>query len=174
MTIEANVREGFNKIYTSTVYQHDRGVKLSITGIELPSKYEVHFSNQESGGVSYAVKGKSDGVLIPDAYFSTGDYVYAWVYGVEDNAGRSTVIEIIIPVAPRPMPLEVQETSTSESGGFPEFTIDGENMIFKKSGDNDEGDSTKPDEPSDEPQGDRYSVDGENLIFNNWTVFGGN
>lgn len=146
MTVEANVREGFNKIYTSTVYQYDRGVKLSITGIELPSNYEVHFSNQESGGISYAVKGTSDGVLIPDAYFSTGDYVYAWIYGVEDDVRRSTVIEIIIPVAPRPMPLEA---IAPESGGFPEYMIYGENMIFKKSGN--EGNSTQPDEPSDEP-----------------------
>ena len=45
------------------LYQWDRGVRLKITGIDLPTGYTVHFSNQQFSGDAEVMVGDSGGVL---------------------------------------------------------------------------------------------------------------
>ena len=64
---------------TAPLYQYDYGQILQIVGPELPSAYEVHFSNQPHGTATTQIGG-DDGVVIPDAYLKTGSPVYAWLF----------------------------------------------------------------------------------------------
>ena len=42
--------ESGNVVYTKKQYQYNRNTKLRISGIALPEKYQVHFSNGEEQG----------------------------------------------------------------------------------------------------------------------------
>lgn len=100
--IEAVFPEGSTCAITSTLYQHDKGVSLIFSGIELDDSFEVHFSNQRRGGISSAVKGSDGSVKIPSVYLESGDYVYAWVYSRETAGVAATQYFITIPVEQRP------------------------------------------------------------------------
>ena len=108
MILEAVIYEDSTTTYTKSLYQHDKNVTLVFEGIDLPEKYEVHFSNQKERGISVACEGTKTGVLIPDALLSTGEYVYAWVCNSGNTAGSDTVFMVVIPVIPRPTPVPVQ------------------------------------------------------------------
>jgi hypothetical protein len=91
---------GSNPVYTKSVYQYDYGQILKLEGIELPTSYEVHFSN-EIEGESTTVIGDENGVAIPDVYLTTGEPVYAWLYLHTGETDGETVLEIMIPVKKR-------------------------------------------------------------------------
>ena len=78
--VVADFRDGSTKTYTKTLFQHDKGQRLTFEGIEISSNAEAHFSNQEEGGISSAVKIQNESVPIPNAYLETGEYVYVWLY----------------------------------------------------------------------------------------------
>ena len=80
MAIVADFSSGQTVTYTKSVYQHDKGQKLIVTGIDLPETYEIHISNSKDGGLASAYMGNPDGILIPDVYFTSGEYVYIWLY----------------------------------------------------------------------------------------------
>ena len=130
MTIDAKIYASNSMTYTRSLYQHDKNVTLVFDGIDLPSKYEVQFSNEPDGqGISVSCEGDSAGVLIPDELLSTGKYVYAWVCNTEEETGRFTVCPIVIPVIPRPVPIPVG--GSSGSGKFKyEVDEDTENVTF--------------------------------------------
>ena len=125
--IIAEIRPGETRCYTRSAYQYDRGQKLVITGIELPDSYEVHMSNQKEGGIAYACYGNAEGVLIPEAMFLTGEYVYVWLCftptATEESASENaepdeddlieekleTMLEIIVPVIKRPPPVNATD-----------------------------------------------------------------
>ena len=111
--IYATFKEGSKDVvYTKKSFQYNRGVKLRISGIALPEKYQVHFSNDETRGVSTALWVSGSDVSIPDAYFETGDYIYVWIAFAED--GRySTVTSsytVVIAIEKRPAILQVEGT----------------------------------------------------------------
>lgn len=112
MTIDAVIYESSSMTYTKSLYQHDKNVTLVFKGIDLPETYEVHFSNDKERGISVACEGDSSGVKIPDELLSTGSYVYAWVCKVENEMGKSTSFEVVIPVIPRPIPIPVTKVET--------------------------------------------------------------
>lgn len=80
MGIIATFPEGVTKVYTKTAYQHDKGQYLTFEGIDVNTKKEAHVSNFEEGGISAAVKINDGMILIPDAFFESGDYIYVWIY----------------------------------------------------------------------------------------------
>lgn len=87
-------------VVTDSKYRYDYGQILKIEGVDLPTAYEVHFSNEEFGESTTQV-GNADGVMIPDAYFLSGDPIYAWLFlhtGADDG---ETVYTIKIPVRNR-------------------------------------------------------------------------
>ena len=110
----ATFKEGKSDVvYTKKTYQHNRGVKLRISGVALPEKYQVHFSNDESKGVTAALWVSGSDIPIPDAYFESGDYIHVWIYFTEDgkNASGMSMYRVIIPIEKRPAILIVSGTS---------------------------------------------------------------
>lgn len=106
----ATFKEGQGDVvYTKTTYQHNRGVKLRISGVALPEKYQVHFSNDENFGVATALWVSGSDVSIPDAYFETGNYVHVWIAFAEDGkyANVQSMYKVVIPVEKRPAILQV-------------------------------------------------------------------
>lgn len=123
--IIASFKEGENKVYTKAAYQYDKGQMLVITGIALPETFEIHFSNDKEYGIASSYVGSMDGVMIPNAYFLSGDYIYAWVHSVtkipdedpkKEVTVRQTVYEIVIPIIRRPSQLPTAKPADGTSG----------------------------------------------------------
>ena len=86
---------------TAPIVKEDYGLYLQIEGVELPQTYEVDFSNSEHNGTSVTMIGNSDGVLIPHQFIDTGKDIFAFLYHVGANYGR-TVYKFRIPNKVRP------------------------------------------------------------------------
>ena len=143
MAIIAAFSEGTTKVYTKSVHQFDKGQKLIITGIPLPSKYEIHVSNEKDKGFAAPLSGDLEGVYIPDSFFMSGDYVYCWVYALEDELASdsqeeesedeggikvgTTVYEITIPVIRRPIQLSFDY---GQGGSIVGYIVDDQNRLI--------------------------------------------
>lgn len=99
---------------TSPIVKEDYGLYLKIEGLELPSTYEVDFSNSEHNGTSVTMIGNSDGVLIPSQFISSGKDVFAFLYHVGANYGR-TVYKFRIPNKLRPDRTDEEPTPEEQS-----------------------------------------------------------
>ena len=86
---------------TAPIVKEDYGLYLLIEGLELPSTYEVDFSNSEHNGTSVTMIGNADGVLIPSQFIKSGKDVFAFLYHVGEDYGR-TVFKFRIPNKLRP------------------------------------------------------------------------
>lgn len=89
-------------VTTDPAWYMDSGMVLEITGLDLPSSYQVHFSNTPEIGDALAVPASSGTVSIPDQYFLTGANIYAWIYYAPTSGTGYTVAMVIIPVRLRP------------------------------------------------------------------------
>ena len=89
--------------YTTTepIMKEDHGLILKIEGVGLPASYEVDFSNSRKGGDSVTMIGNSDGVLIPTQFIKDGKDVFAFLYWVGADFGK-TVYTFCIPNHVRP------------------------------------------------------------------------
>ena len=110
----ANFADGSRVTRTSAVYQYDYGQILQFSVLELPSAYEVHFSNQESLGTSKTSIGNEDGVVIPDEYLLSGEKVYAWIFLHEGLDDGETEYKITIPVNKRARPTDIEPTPVQQ------------------------------------------------------------
>ena len=110
--ITANLSHGKTYV-TASRYMEDYGQVLKIDGIDLPSVYQVDFSNNLMRGTSMTVLGNADGVAIPDEYISTGRDVYAFLYLVGDSWGR-TIATIRTPNKTRPTRTDAIPTPTQQ------------------------------------------------------------
>ena len=99
---------------TAPIVKEDYGLYLQIEGVELPSTYEVDFSNSEHNGTSVTMIGNSDGVLIPHQFIDTGKDVFAFLYHVGSDYGR-TVYKFKIPNKVRPDRTNEQPTPEQQS-----------------------------------------------------------
>lgn len=110
------------------IWQYDYGQILSITGQNLPTATEVHFSLDMKGGSTLSRVGTTvDGVTtvkIPDELLKnngkSGDFsIYAFVYVADEESGN-TEYRITIPVYSRPKPENPSEDPTPEPNIFHE------------------------------------------------------
>ena len=110
------------------IWQYDYGQILSITGQNLPTATEVHFSLDIRGGSTLSRVGTTiDGVTtvkIPDELLKnngkSGDFsIYAFVYVTDEKSGN-TEYRITIPVYSRPKPENPSEDPTPEPNIFHE------------------------------------------------------
>lgn len=108
------VASGRGYSVTSPIVKEDYGIVLKIEGIELPSTYQVDFSNDEHHGTSITMIGNSDGVQIPTQFIKTGKDVFAFLYHVGDNYGK-TVYKFRIPNRLRPDRTNEQPTPEQQS-----------------------------------------------------------
>lgn len=130
MTLQAEIFENNTTTYTKSLYQHDKNVTLVFDGIDLPEKYEVHFSNfKDEQNISVSYIGTPEGVKIPDVLLSTGHYVYVWVCDAGTDTGKGTMFQVVIPVIPRPVAIPIQ-TSTVPIITDYTITSEDENLSF--------------------------------------------
>lgn len=57
----------------------DYGLKIKLTGMELPTAYEVHFSNSMNQPATVAI-GDASGVVVPYEYTEMSGTLYGWLY----------------------------------------------------------------------------------------------
>lgn len=127
--LEAHCDSEASVTHTKSLSQHDRHVRLIITGLDLPAKYGVDFANSREGGIAVSRTGTAEGVMIPDAFLSTGKYVYAFVKIPVGDNGRVTVHTIVIPVMPKPVPVLMQINEQPDTFDY-DVDEDEENLIF--------------------------------------------
>lgn len=90
---------------TRSLFQYDYGITLKIEGIELPSTYEVHFTNFEHMGQATVVIGGSSGeITIPQASLANGNDIEAYIYLHASGNDGETVYHVKIPIIPRAKP----------------------------------------------------------------------
>lgn len=107
---------GGGRYIVTPIVKEDYGLYLQIEGIELPETYEVDFSNDEHSGSSVTMIGNSDGVLIPSQFIKTGKDVFAFLYHVGEDYGR-TVFKFRIPNKLRPDRTNEEPTPKPEEVG---------------------------------------------------------
>lgn len=102
--------------YTTTapIMKEDHGIYLKIEGLELPETYEIDFSNSRKEGTSVTMIGNADGVLIPTQFIKTGKDVFAFLYHVGEDYGK-TVYTFCIPNHVRPDRTNEQPEPEQES-----------------------------------------------------------
>lgn len=127
--VEVNCSSESNVTYTQSFFQYDGNVKLIINGLDLPERYEVHFSNFRDYGVSLPTMGDTGGVIIPNAFFMAGRDIYAYVTTGTGQGGGTTSHLIVIPIIPRPAPVV---DLNYPRYGIADYTINenDENLIF--------------------------------------------
>ena len=111
--INAVVKCGGHTV-TAPITKEDYGIILKIDGVDLPTTYEVDFSNSEKGGTSITMIGNADGVLIPHQFIDTGKDIYAFLYLTGDDFGK-TVYKFRIPNKVRPDRTDIQPTPEEQS-----------------------------------------------------------
>ena len=99
---------------TAPIVKEDYGLYLKIEGLELPATYEVDFSNSEHNGTSVTMIGNADGVLIPRQFIDSGKDIFAFLYHVGADYGR-TIFKFRIPNKLRPDRTDEQPTPEHES-----------------------------------------------------------
>lgn len=101
---------------TAPIIKEDYGLYLKIEGINLPDTYEVDFSNDEHSGSSVTMIGNADGVRIPSRFIKSGKDVFAFLYHVGADYGR-TVYKFRIPNKLRPDRTNEEPTPEERSAG---------------------------------------------------------
>lgn len=99
---------------TAPIVKEDYGLYLKIEGVELPPTYEVDFSNSENSGSSVTMIGNADGVLIPRQFIDSGKDIFAFLYHVGADFGR-TVYKFRIPNKVRPDRTDEEPTPEEQS-----------------------------------------------------------
>lgn len=122
------VQLDYRFVTTRKIWQYDYGQILSITGQNLPTATEVHFSLDIRGGSTLSRVGTTmDGVTtvkIPDELLKnngkSGDFsIYAFIYVADEESGN-TEYRITIPVYSRPKPENPSVDSAPEPNIFHE------------------------------------------------------
>lgn len=99
---------------TAPIVKENYGIYLQIEGVELPETYQVDFSNDEHHGTSVTMIGNADGVKIPRQFIDTGKDVFAFLYWVGEDYGK-TVYKFRIPNKLRPDRTNEQPTPEEQS-----------------------------------------------------------
>ena len=117
--------------YTTTapLMKEDHGIYLRIEGIDLPATYEIDFSNDRNSGTSVTMIGNADGVLIPSQFIKTGRDIFAFLYHVGEDYGK-TVYTFCIPNRVRPD--RTNETPEPEQQSVIDQTIAALNTAVEK------------------------------------------
>lgn len=96
------------------LYQYNYGMILKITGVELPTAYEVDFANDINGS-SITQVGNADGVTIPAQYFVPGQAIYCWLRVHPTADSGVTTATIVIPISPRATITDEEPTPEEQS-----------------------------------------------------------
>lgn len=84
-------RVGPRGTYTvGEITEEDYGILFQMPDLDLPAAYQVDFSNKLASGTALTVVGNGNGALIPTSLIDSGKDVYAFLYYVGDNFGKTT------------------------------------------------------------------------------------
>ena len=101
-----NIAEAYPRLgkieRTVPLWQYDEGQIIHINGIELPAAYMAEFSNTTRGDAEQYIQ-QTDEITVPAQYLQSGQPVYIWLV-IEDSESRTTMYEIVSPVALRSRP----------------------------------------------------------------------
>ncbi len=96
---------------TTSAFRANYGMVLRFSGIDLPTAFEVDFSNYDtSTNDSITAIGQNGEVQIPDQLWDSGLNIYAYVYLHPTDDSGVTVYTVTIPVLGRPN--RTEETPT--------------------------------------------------------------
>lgn len=96
-------------------HQYDYGQKLVISGLTLPSTFQVHFANSLDGN-SITQMGNSNGVVnVPNQCFQSGEDIYAWIYLHSTASDGETQYTIRVPILKRAKPSDETPTPAQQS-----------------------------------------------------------
>lgn len=98
------------------LWQWDRGAKLVIEGLDLPTSYAVHFSNSPSGYDENegSQLGDASGVTIPDEMLQAGLPIYAWIW-LATTTSAATAAQVVIQINQRVMPPDYHPSTSQET-----------------------------------------------------------
>lgn len=85
---------------TDPAYQHDTGHLLQVSGVTLPERFDVEFTNDFDKVEDTLRDCSGDTFPIPDQFFATGQTVYIWIC-TRSESTFFTQHEIRIQVIPR-------------------------------------------------------------------------
>lgn len=100
--IQADFEDGCTLVQTLPVYQHSYSQIMQVEGLDLPTAFQVHFSNDPTGGDSVERIGTNNAVYIPNSLLAVGSPVYAFIFLHDSTNDGETVYKIVIPVMVRP------------------------------------------------------------------------
>ena len=86
--------------------QWDRGQKLEIVGLNLPSSVEIHFAQKDDEDATPVVGSTMDGVTqvdIPDRMLQFSETIHAYIY-LSDKSFGETIFTIHLPIRERNRP----------------------------------------------------------------------
>lgn len=89
-------------------WKYNYGQKLKFEGVQLPSHYQVHFSNSVDGEAKTQI-GDSTGVEIPPEYFIPGQSIFAWIYVTDEDSGV-TLRQVEIPIHKKALVIDQEIT----------------------------------------------------------------
>lgn len=129
-TVRANITSS-RYAETNSIFQYDTGRKLEIYGYNLPKSVEVQFStDKEKGKTITRVGNTNNGVtstiipnqLLNDSEKTSNFYIFAFLYNVDNEGGRTEYV-IKIPVVARPKPENPSEEPLPEPNIFHETVV---------------------------------------------------
>lgn len=129
-TVRANITSS-RYAETNSIFQYDTGRKLEIYGCNLPKSVEVQFStDKEKGNTITRVGSTNNGVtstiipnqLLNDSEKTSNFYIFAFLYNVDNDGGRTEYV-IKIPVVARPKPENPSEEPLPEPNIFHETVV---------------------------------------------------
>jgi pyruvate/2-oxoglutarate dehydrogenase complex dihydrolipoamide acyltransferase (E2) component len=101
---------------TTSAFRANYGMVLRFSGIDLPTAFEVDFSNYDvMGRDSITAIGQNNEVQIPDDLWDSGLNIYAYVYLHPTDDSGVTVYTVTIPVLGRPNRTEEEPTPHEQS-----------------------------------------------------------
>lgn len=101
---------------TTSAFRANYGMILRFSGIDLPTAFEVDFSNYDvAGHDSITAIGQNGEVQIPDDLWESGLNIYAYVYLHPTDDSGVTVYTVTIPVLGRPNRTEETPTPHEQS-----------------------------------------------------------
>lgn len=101
---------------TTSAFRANYGMVLRFSGIDLPTAFEVDFSNYDvAGRDSITAIGQNNEVQIPDDLWDSGLNIYAYVYLHPTDDSGVTVYTVTIPVLGRPNRTEETPTPHEQS-----------------------------------------------------------
>ena len=103
------------EVTTAPLWQWDKGQILKIVGLNLPSTFEIHYSNSKARGTAKQWIGYDGEVEILDEYLTSGVDVWGFIYLHEGEDDGETEYVIHIPVRERPEVEDVEPTPSEQN-----------------------------------------------------------